>query len=45
MQVPTHPKRKWPKKTKFGQKKTLKTNWATNGFFGGQSENFRQPVK
>jgi hypothetical protein len=32
-------------KNEVWAKKTLKTNWATSGFFGGQSEFFYQPVK
>jgi hypothetical protein len=45
MQAPHRPQKKTAQKAKFGQKKTLKTNWATNAFFGGQSEIFWEPVK
>jgi hypothetical protein len=34
-----------PKRTKFGQKKTLKKNGQSMDFFGGQSNFFGQPEK
>jgi hypothetical protein len=45
MQAPQPPQKKTPKKSKVWAKKALKNNWATNGFFWGQSEFFWQPVK
>jgi len=45
MQGPHPPQKKTAQKTKFGQKKKKKNNWAINGFFWGQSESFGQPVK
>jgi len=45
MQAPHPPQKKTAQKNKVWAKKAIKKNWAINGFFLGQSENFGQPVK
>jgi hypothetical protein len=43
MQAPHPPQKKTAQTNKVWEKQTLKTNWATNGFFGGSQKILGSP--